>query len=219
LAEEFSYVSAEFVHDYISAKQLPLPTKRLHPTVLSLEIGDWADLAAPQTIARVAQFLTLIDESYNTIVSALGEEHRDGLEAKQIFTDLSETIAAASGLSEETRGARVLGHFLLQILPWCNGRLGKRLESGASLHNLPEHFLTAVTPLQGLAYAGCFSKTEGTLYLNVRMCKFSDLGGAGCAIINGMPVRIKKGKTPMTSEQLTARKDFVRSVLDVAIRE
>ncbi|MGH3318768.1 MAG: hypothetical protein ACRDN9_01080 [Streptosporangiaceae bacterium] len=75
---------------------------------------------------------------------------------------------------------------------------------------------THVYPLAGLAYSVCFSEHRGDLFAHVRLDVFSDLGGAGASIVNGVVVKIRKGVGTYDEEELAAREafqcDFLRAL-------
>ncbi|GAA2106013.1 hypothetical protein GCM10009801_82060 [Streptomyces albiaxialis] len=65
-----------------------------------------------------------------------------------------------------------------------------------------------VYPLADLAYAVTIAEQEGKVYLHVRTNVFSDLGGAGISIMNGVIVKTKKGVGDMRNDEIAARTAF-----------
>lgn len=65
-----------------------------------------------------------------------------------------------------------------------------------------------VYPLADLAYAVTIAEQEGHVYLHVRTNVFSDLGGAGISIIDGVIVKTKKGVGDMRVDEIAARTAF-----------
>ncbi|MFF2134161.1 hypothetical protein ACFVW1_54470 [Streptomyces olivochromogenes] len=67
---------------------------------------------------------------------------------------------------------------------------------------------THVYPLADLAYAVTIAEQEGHVYLHLRTNVFSDLGGAGISIIDGVIVKTKKGVGDMRVDEIAARSAF-----------
>ncbi len=67
---------------------------------------------------------------------------------------------------------------------------------------------THLYPLADLAYAVTLAEQAGSLYLHLRTNVFSDLGGAGISIIDGVIVKTKKGVGDMRPDEIAARGAF-----------
>lgn len=67
---------------------------------------------------------------------------------------------------------------------------------------------TYVYPLADLAYAVTIAEQDGQVYLHLRTNVFSDLGGAGISIIDGVIVKTKKGMGDMRNDEIAARSTF-----------
>ena len=78
---------------------------------------------------------------------------------------------------------------------------------------------THVYPLADLAYSVCFSEQDGDLFAHIRLNVFSDLGGAGVSVINGVMVKIRKGVGIYDEEELAARASFQRGFLTALRRD
>jgi len=218
IAEEYSYAASAYLRDYIDSRpDSPFELENLHPCVISLKIGDWSDLATPEGVQKVASFIDLLETQHSQIASSFGGEDNEGFFYMNDTRNPIEVIRDVSGLDETRLGLVLLADFVQGLK---NGRLGfgNMIGSGrdVDLAKLRKHYRTLVTPSKGFAYAAGFSKHDGTLSLNIRPSKFSDLGGAGCAIIEGIPVRVKKGSIPMTPTQTRQRQAFMRQVVDIA---
>ncbi len=223
LAEEYSYITKTLLTDLIAHEGMPFKLKDIHPCVLSLEIGEWNTLKNPELIAMLESFIGFMETQYTTVIDAIGKEGVDGIVHPERRSNYEQRISYATGLDIDSCGAQMLANFIRQVRPWCNDKTIQRVEQFVDAvqdngrdGSKRKHLYSAIVPLQGLAFAAGFSRWKGVLYLHVRMCKFSDLGGAGCAIIDGMPVRVKKSKEEMDSAQVRSRKKFMQLVLDTA---
>ncbi|MFF2853015.1 hypothetical protein ACFVT5_43060 [Streptomyces sp. NPDC058001] len=67
---------------------------------------------------------------------------------------------------------------------------------------------THVYPLADLAYAVTIAEREGKVFLHLRTNVFSDLGGAGISIMDGVIVKTKKGVGDMRNDETAARAAF-----------
>lgn len=72
---------------------------------------------------------------------------------------------------------------------------------------------THLYPLAGLAYSTVISGHAGELRVHVRPVVFSDLGGAGVTVINGIITKVTKGVGVFTADQMRAREAFQRGYL------
>ena len=213
LAEKYSFVATAYLTDLLEARpELGIKTSPIHPCVLSIEIGEWADLATPETQKTIATFLDIAENQYGDILGRLGGEDEYGRISPDCPSDPYESIKTASGLDESSVGLALLARYVRELKTLRQRQNTRSPLPGSidnSLKGQKKHLYTALAPSKGISYAGSFSKHDGVLYFHFRPCKFSDLGGAGCAFLQGMPVRVKKGTVPMSSEQLDSRKRFV----------
>ncbi|MFB7453469.1 hypothetical protein [Streptomyces sp. NPDC056194] len=67
---------------------------------------------------------------------------------------------------------------------------------------------THVYPLADLAYAVTIAEQGGKVYLHLRTNVFSDLGGAGISIIDGVIVKTKKGVSTLMPAEIAGREAF-----------
>ncbi|MGW0121702.1 hypothetical protein [Streptomyces sp. NPDC003327] len=67
---------------------------------------------------------------------------------------------------------------------------------------------THVYPLADLAYAITITEQSGKVYLHLRANLFSDLGGAGISIIDGVIVKTKKGVEKLRAAEIASRETF-----------
>lgn len=67
---------------------------------------------------------------------------------------------------------------------------------------------THVYPLADLAYAITITEQNGKVYLHLRANLFSDLGGAGISIIDGVIVKTKKGVEKLHEAEIAGRESF-----------
>lgn len=65
-----------------------------------------------------------------------------------------------------------------------------------------------VYPLADLAYAVTIAEQGGKVFLHLRTNVFSDLGGAGISIMDGVIVKTKKGVGDMRNDEIAARGAF-----------
>lgn len=72
---------------------------------------------------------------------------------------------------------------------------------------------THLFPLADLAYSVNFSEHRGKLYGQVRVNVFSDLGGAGVAVLDGTTTKIRKGVGEFGTKELVTREEFQREYL------
>jgi hypothetical protein len=222
LAEEFSVIAKQVIQDICARRALPYELEDIHPCVLSLKIGDWKDLETPDTVTKVANFIEFLETEYDQLAKALGEEPNFGSGIEGADNAYEDRISEVTGLDIGRSGVLALANFIRNTRPWCDGRATRQVEQFIAIpvdRDIAEHrkhLRTAIVPLQGFAYSAAFSRWNGELYLHMRVCKFSDLGGAGCAVIDGMPVRVKKGGAPLTSQQLMRRKKFVNTAIELA---
>lgn len=100
-------------------------------------------------------------------------------------------------LRTETRAA--LAHYLGALRPELLSD-----EAGPSERSRTTH----VYPLADLAYAVTIAQQDGKVYLHLRANVFSDLGGAGISIIDGIIVKTKKGVGDMRKDEIAARAAF-----------
>lgn len=76
---------------------------------------------------------------------------------------------------------------------------------------------TYLYPLGGLSYTTCLSEIDGKLMGHFRANMFTDLGGAGVSMVDGIMTKVTKACGPMTEEDYKARQrfqtDFVADML------
>lgn len=105
-----------------------------------------------------------------------------------------------------------LGHYLAALRPGLLANVASHADPVNRART------THLYPLADLAYSVCFSEHRGELFGHVRANVFSDLGGAGVSVINGIVVKIRKGVGVYDEEEFAARGAFQRDFLTVLRR-
>lgn len=153
----------------------------------------WETLASPEFHADVVYIHRKLRAMYDEILRActIGTSGVWERPALREFDpqDIDVPLRAA------TRAA--LAHYLRALRPEILG-------SGP----LDRSRATHLYPLADLAYAVTVTEQEGKVYLHLRVNVFSDLGGAGISIIDGVIVKTKKGVGDMRVDEIAARSAF-----------
>jgi hypothetical protein len=165
--------------------------------------GGWAAFTDPGMFADLCDLHAVLRRSYAHIATACltGAPGR----WRRPLLDPGQAAAIRLPLSQATR--KTLAHFLSALRPELLA------ESQAFADPSNRSWTTHVYPLADLAYSVCFSSHDGELSCHVRLNLFSDLGGAGVSVINGVIVKIRKGVGTLTGDELAARRTFQRDYL------
>jgi hypothetical protein len=200
LMDEFALVGKEIVTDM--AWQHDLLTTDVHPGLVTLDMST-ERLRKPEFTAKLLEFFRRLDVLYGTVMLALGGESSYGMADRldpkvlqaSFLPDLSQKNLAR--VSQFIRGLRPIANTTVERLAF-------------STH---KHYAKTVIPLRGLAYSVTIASVQDRLGAHVRFCKFADMGGAGCAIIEGVPTRVVRGRGRMTAEDMETRQEFQMSMV------
>jgi hypothetical protein len=177
-------------------------------TCLQMRIpGGWAALADGEAFVDLAAVHGVLAGIYGAVATACltgesGRWRRPALDAGR---------AGEVGLPLSPAGRAALAHYLAALRP-------EVLDAGPPTGPRRRDWATHVYPLAGLAYSVCVSGHRGELYAHVRPNVFSDLGGAGAAVIDGTVVKVRKGAGTYDRAELAARESFQRGFLEALRR-
>lgn len=202
LAERYAFVASTYFTDVLHTHGVQ--THEIHPNFLSVHLGsEWTALGDPSTSQRISLVLDIIHNAYDSVLAAIGGEQNNGIPFFNNLPDIP-TLGALTDVDSSSVGLALLHDYLTSV----KQTIGR--ESRCSLDD--KHYSIVEMPSRGFAYSANISRYNDELYLNIRPCKLSDYGGAGCAIIDGIPVRIKKGGPAMNDDQIARRRFFVETV-------
>jgi len=204
LLDEFAVVGKSVATDI--AQQSSIKLADVHPGLLTCEIGTSERLRDPDFVQQLIQFFGSLQIAYNEIIASLGGEDSFGL--LQSFERGQPQLAEQAGrqLHVSDTSVELLNCFLEGMQPIAHRTIRHLAYSSR------KHYSKTFIPLHGLAYSVTISPTAGRLDAHMRFCKFSDMGGAGCAVIEGIPTRVFRGKGVMTEEEAQERGRFQSEV-------
>ncbi|MEU5143713.1 hypothetical protein [Streptomyces sp. NPDC021139] len=200
IVEEASVLGALVSSDVVDRDALrvlqpvaALSTPTATATAQFLLPQGWESLASPDFHADVVYIHRKLRAMYDEILRACTTGTSGVWERPTLREfdpqDIDVPLRAA------TRAA--LAHYLRALRPEILG-------SGP----LDRSRATHLYPLADLAYAVTITEQEGRVYLHLRVNVFSDLGGAGISIIDGVIVKTKKGVGDMRVDEIAARSAF-----------
>lgn len=208
IAEEASVLAALLAHDCLHATRLetmeptPFLERPSSTAALRLRLAEgWASLARSAFHADVRVLHELMQTLYDRILGGCFQ----GKAACWQRARLVNRDPAAVDLPLSRRSRDALGHYLAALY-------STMVADADGLRNDRER-VTHTYPLAGLAYSMCISEEEGSVYMYMRANVFSDLGGAGVAVVEGKLVKISKGTGILSQDELAARKLFQRHYL------
>ncbi|MGW1765022.1 hypothetical protein ACWCQL_13225 [Streptomyces sp. NPDC002073] len=199
IVEEASVLGALISADVVDRHALrvlqPVAALSTHTATATAQFllpEGWQSLADPQFYDDVVYIHRKLRAVYDEVMRACttgtsGMWRRPGIKAfnpEDIDVPLRATTRAA------------LAHYL--------GALRPEILSGPVERSRTAH----VYPLANLAYAVTIAEQEGQVYLHVRTNVFSDLGGAGISIMDGVIVKTKKGVGDLRVDEIAARSAF-----------
>ncbi|MCT9141724.1 hypothetical protein [Streptomyces violarus] len=199
IVEEASVLGALVSADVVDGDALrvlqPVPvlsTPTATATAQFLLPQGWQTLTNPELHADLGYIHRKLRKMYDEIMRAC-TTGTSGMWRRPAIRDFDpEGIDVP--LRAVTRAA--LAHYLRALRP--------ELLSGPVARSRTTH----VYPLADLAYAVTIAEQEGQVYLHLRTNVFSDLGGAGISIIDGVIVKTKKGVGDMRVDEIAARSAF-----------
>ncbi|WP_230211373.1 hypothetical protein [Streptomyces kaniharaensis] len=200
IVEEASVLGALVCADVVDGDALrvlqPVPalsTPTATATAQFLLPQGWESLANPDFHADIAYIHRKLRTMYDEIIRACATGEA-GLWRRPTVREFDpEDIDVP--LRATTRAT--LAHYLRALRP-------EILDGGSLARSRATH----VYPLADLAYAVTITEQEGQVYLHLRINVFSDLGGAGISIIDGVIVKTKKGVGDMRADEIAARSAF-----------
>ncbi|MER5870488.1 hypothetical protein [Streptomyces sp. NPDC002044] len=192
-----SLLSADCVDPDALRVLVPVPalsTPTATVTAQFLLPEGWASLTDPGLHADLAYVQRKLRRTYNEIVSTC-TTGVTGMWERPVVREFD-----ADDISIPLRPATraTLAHYLRALRPEI---LTSHREANRSRD-------THVYPLADLAYAVTIAEQDGRVYLHLRINLFSDLGGAGISIIDGVVVKTKKGVGILRADEVAARKAF-----------
>lgn len=200
IVEEASVVGALVSADVVDPDALrvlqPVPalsTPTATATAQFLLPQGWESLASPEFHSDIAYIHRKLRKMYDEIIRACATGTSGVWQRPAIREFDPEGIDVP--LRATTRAT--LAHYLRALRP-------EILLSGPLARSRATH----VYPLADLAYAVTIAEQEGRVYLHLRINVFSDLGGAGISIIDGVIVKTKKGVGDMRVDEIAARSAF-----------
>jgi hypothetical protein len=181
----------------------PLSTLQATSCLQLRVAGGWQSFTDPALFADLRTIHRVLRGIYDAtaracLTGAVGQWQRPALDASRVG-QVRLPLRAAS------RDA--LAHYLAGLQP---GLLADT-EFYADPRNRDR--TTHVYPLADLAYSVCFSEHHGELFAHVRLNVFSDLGGAGVSVVNGVIMKVRKGVGTYDGDELAARAAFQRGFL------
>lgn len=200
IVEEASVLGALVSADVVDGDALrvlqPVPalsTPTATATAQFLLPQGWEGLANPHFHADVVYIHRKLRAMYDEIMRACATGESGVWQRPAVREFEPEDIDVP--LRATTRAA--LAHYLRALRP-------EVLDGGPLARSRATHLY----PLADLAYAVTIAEQEGQLYLHLRVNVFSDLGGAGISIIDGVIVKTKKGVGDMRVDEIAARSAF-----------
>lgn len=214
IADEFATVGSWALYD--SLQHTPLPGITLiEPGSTDLSYvgmqfsfnGGWQTMES--NVEDIANSLMSIDFAYHQLfenfVRGLTRGTYGHWERPKFIADAEEyayDIADSNRLRPET--AKLIGRFISKLQPsLLNDAATARFKAS------PNDEMTAhIYPLGGISYTTCISEIDGTPRGHIRPNMFTDLGGAGVALVDGITTKTKKTKAPMSEAEVRKRHDF-----------
>lgn len=195
IVEEASVLGSLLGADCIDPEALrvlaPVPalsTPTATVTAQFLLPGGWESLTAPGLHDDLSYIHRKLRRTYNEIIRAC-TTGTTGLWERPLIRQFTEDDINLP-LRPDTRAT--LAHYLRALRPEI----------------LARHRGTHFYPLADLAYAVTIAEQDGQVYLHLRTNLFSDLGGAGISILDGIIVTTKKGAGMLRTDEIAARNTF-----------
>ncbi|MEV4976007.1 hypothetical protein [Streptomyces scopuliridis] len=199
IVEEASVLGALISADIVDADALrvlePVPVLSTHTATATAQFllpQGWDSLTSPDLPADMAYIHRKLRKMYDEIMRTctIGTA---GMWRRPTLREFD-----PEGINIPLRSATraTLAHYLRALRP--------ELLSGPVERSRTAH----VYPLAGLAYAVTITEQDGKVYLHLRTNVFSDLGGAGISIMDGVIVKTKKGVGDMRNDEIAARTVF-----------
>ncbi|MFI8234926.1 hypothetical protein ACIGDI_39640 [Streptomyces sp. NPDC085900] len=199
IVEEASVLGALVSADIVDRDALrvlrPVPMLSTHTATATAQFllpQGWESLTDPDLNADIDYIHRKLRNMYDEVMRACttGTAGMWRRPAVRPFDPESIDVPLRAG----TRAA--LAHYLRALRP--------EVLSGPVARSRATH----VYPLADLAYAVTITEQEGQVYLHLRTNVFSDLGGAGISIIDGVIVKTKKGVGDLRVDEIAARSAF-----------
>ncbi|MEV0137914.1 MULTISPECIES: hypothetical protein [Streptomyces griseus group] len=199
IVEEASVLGALISADVVDGDALrvlePVPALSTHTATATAQFRlpeGWESLASPDLPADLAyvhrKLRRMYDEIMRVCTTGTAGMWRRPMVREFDPQDIDVPLRAA------TRGA--LAHYLRGLRPEL---LSEPVERSRKAY---------VYPLADLAYAVTVAEQDGQVYLHLRTNVFSDLGGAGISIMDGVIVKTKKGVGDMSPAETAGRAAF-----------
>jgi hypothetical protein len=214
IADEFSVVAAYALYDASEHESLPgielvepfsTPASKL---CLQFGIeGGWEGLR--DNTAAVSESLTTLDRMYKhlfttvlraTTVGEYGHWQRPVLVAEA--GEKAVSAAEAMGLRPET--AQLIGHYVGGL----HGELVTPERSRQFASHPRSDLSTYLYPLGGVSYTTCFAEKDGEPRGHFRANMFTDLGGAGVSMVDGVMTKVTKACGTMSASEYADRQAF-----------
>jgi hypothetical protein len=199
IIEEASVLGALLSADIVDGDALrvlqPVPalsTRTATATAQFLLPQGWESLTSPDLPADIAYIHRKLRKMYDEVIRTCTTGTTGVWERPALREFDPENIDIP--LRAATRAT--LAHYLRALRP--------ELLSGPIERSRATH----IYPLADLAYAVTITEQEGKVFLHLRTNVFSDLGGAGISIIDGVIVKTKKGVGDMRNDEIAARAAF-----------
>ncbi|MGW2255429.1 hypothetical protein ACWCXH_35420 [Kitasatospora sp. NPDC001660] len=195
IVEEASVLGALLSADVVDRDALrvlqPVPVLSTHTATATAQFllpQGWQSLSDPEFYADLVYIHRKLRKMYDEVIRTCTTGTAGTWQRPAVQDFDPESIDVP--LRTATRAA--LAHYLRALRPELLSR------------SRTEH----VYPLADLAYAVTIAEQEGNVYLHLRTNVFSDLGGAGISIIDGVIVKTKKGVGHMRPDEIAARSAF-----------
>lgn len=219
IADEFSLVANYAIVDMLRDKKLdglrlvqPFSTPQAK-LGLQFEVeGGW-DSFTDQTQALGDSMKTINAvhcRLFDRFVSVLAEGSFGRWERPRLVNEAADRAVESGreiGLSADA--LRLLSHYVANLHP----ELLEAFYVNKFAQNPDSGWCAYLYPLGGPSHSTCITEVDGVVKGHVRANMFTDLGGAGVALVDGVMTKVKKTDTPMTASEYESRKNFQHAVL------
>lgn len=225
IADEFSLVGGYAMADALQDEALDgltvMPPFSTPQSKLCLQFevdGGWDSFADQAQV--VGDGLKKIDAVYHTLFRRFVAELTDGRfgqwERPVLVDNAAERVTElADGMKLSPEAAKLLGHYVANLHP----SLLEPAYTGRFTQNPDSDWCTYLYPLGGPSYTTCITEVDGIVKGHIRPNMFTDLGGAGVALVDGVMTKVKKTDIPMSASEYQSRRDFQERVLtEVGVR-
>jgi hypothetical protein len=219
IADEFATVGSRALYDVLQHTSLPgitlVEPGTTPQSLLSLqfEFSDgWTGIA--ENPGNITRSLASIDFHYHDLFEnflrgithgSYGHWERPVLVSNAV--ERSCAVSAQSNLGKEA--ADIISHYIQGLNTTAMSDVFIR-----KFQTKPNDDLTAfLYPLGGISYTTCISEINEKPMGHIRPNMFTDLGGAGVALVDGITTKVKKTEQPMSADDFASRQSFQRAFI------